>query len=510
MSAVCKAHIEMNEQITRQISECPNLPTLPAIAVEVLELAQQPDVDLAEIARLISRDPALTGKILRTVNSSFYGRGNNVGTISQALVILGLQAVKTLVLGFSLVSHLTKDKAEGFDYVAYWRRSIYAASAARTIAARTGILQQEEVFLAALLADIGMLVLDRVVGTEYGKVCQSVASHSDLPAAELAALGIHHGQAGGLMARQWKLPLFLVIPIASHTYTAEVEDPELQAIAELVALAGECAEVFVNPAGAAALNRVQERCKTLYGFSEADCHALLDEIGRSTREVAKLFEINLGSVDDFQDILKKANETLVEMTLRSQQQASALQQQNQRLRLAASIDGLTGLSNRRRFDEFIAEAFAAAQNDSEPLALILLDIDKFKLINDSYGHPAGDEVLKSVAATLISAARPTDLVARYGGEELALVLPGTTRNTAAAIAESIRHALAARRISCSTVEVAVTASFGVAVFDSMVPFKEPAQLLKAADLALYAAKKAGRNCVKVFAPKSIAASHQAA
>jgi len=96
----------MNEKLVERIKTCPTLPSLPAIAVKVLELAQSNDADIAEIARVISSDPALSSKILKTVNSSFYARPQNVSTVSHALVILGLQSVKTLVLGFSLVSNL--------------------------------------------------------------------------------------------------------------------------------------------------------------------------------------------------------------------------------------------------------------------------------------------------------------------------------------------------------------------------------------------------------------------
>src|ERR1700744_2940238 len=150
----------MNEALLQKIRTCPNLPSLPTIAVQVLQLAQKSDVDIAEIARIISKDPALSSKILRTVNYSLYGRSQHVSTISHALVILGLQSVKTLVLGFSLVTNLTKGKTKGFRHLSYWKRSIYGATAARTIAAKLGLVQQEEAFLAALLQDIGMLVLD--------------------------------------------------------------------------------------------------------------------------------------------------------------------------------------------------------------------------------------------------------------------------------------------------------------------------------------------------------------
>jgi len=121
----------MNDQLLARIRQCPSLPSLPTIALEVLELAQREGVDIAEIARIISKDPALSGKILRTVNSSFYARAQAVGTISHALVILGLQSVKTLVLGFSLVSirgvSASRQRCSG-----HWRLALAPCNATRT------------------------------------------------------------------------------------------------------------------------------------------------------------------------------------------------------------------------------------------------------------------------------------------------------------------------------------------------------------------------------------------
>src|SRR5947207_3903701 len=141
----------MNEQLVEKIKQCPTLPSLPSIAIQVLELAQKIEVDIPEIARIISKDAAMSSKILRTVNSSFYGRSQAIRTISHALVILGLQSVKTLVLGFSLVTGLSQSSSKGFKHINYWRRSIYAATAARTLATKLQIVQQEECFLVALL-----------------------------------------------------------------------------------------------------------------------------------------------------------------------------------------------------------------------------------------------------------------------------------------------------------------------------------------------------------------------
>jgi diguanylate cyclase (GGDEF)-like protein len=495
----------MNEQLVERVRQCPNLPSLPTIAMQVLELAQKPEVDIAEIARIICKDPALSSKILRTVNSSFYGRSQHVSTISHALVILGLQSVKTLVLGFSLVTNLTKNKSKGFKHLAYWKRSIFAATAARTIAAKIGLLQQEEAFLTALLMDIGMLVLDQVLGDLYGEINAMASTHEQLVAAERAALNVTHAEVGGILATQWKLPPLLNVPIACHHASATVDDPALRKLTELVELAGRCADVFVDEQAAESIAAVRQMCLQQHCMSEADVDALMDDIGKRTKEVASLFEINIGAAANYEAILKRANEALVEITLQSQQQATqlkvqtqSLEQQNQALKRQASTDGLTGLANRARFDAFMHEQFEAHRESGKSLALLLMDVDKFKRVNDTHGHPAGDKVLKALAALLGSAARAQDLAARFGGEELALVLPGTTRATAAAIAESIRRAIAARPVNVGPANLPITASIGVACLEAGSPFRDPSHLLKAADLAVYNAKRSGRNCVRVF------------
>jgi two-component system, cell cycle response regulator len=501
----------MNEQLINKVKQCPNLPSLPAIAMQVLDLAQKADVDIAEIARIISKDPALSSKILRTVNSSFYGRSQNVSTISHALVILGLQSVKTLVLGFSLVTNLAKNKSKGFKHILYWKRSIYAATASRIICAKINLVQQEEAFLATLLKDIGMMVLDIVLGEQYGDICSRAATHEDLVAIEQQELEMTHADVGGILADTWKLPPLLATPIRAHHNPDVVADPTLKKMAQLVSLSGRCADVFVDEQAAQAIASVRQTCKMLVQMSEADCDALLDEIGKRTKEVASLFEINIGSTAvEYEAILKKANEALVEITLQSQQQVGTLQQQNQKLQQQATTDALTGLANRARFDQFLAEHFTAATSQGKPLSILLMDVDKFKSVNDKHGHQAGDAVLKALGKLLRTAARAQDLAARYGGEEMSLVLPGTTRQTAAAIAETIRRAIAAKPINTGTTILPITASIGVATFEPGCPFTAPAHLLKAADLAVYNAKHSGRNCVKVFSLKPPAAVKPAA
>jgi diguanylate cyclase (GGDEF)-like protein len=488
----------MTDDLLAKIKGCTSLPTLPAIAMQVLELTQKEEVDLNEIARTITKDPALAGKILKTVNSSFYGRSHAVATVSHALVILGLQAVKTLVLGFSLVTSLSKDRNKGFDHMRYWRRSIYAATAARVIGVKVNCVQQEEAFLSTLLADVGVLVFNKVLGEAYDEVYQGCGSHSELHEREQSTLGSSHAEVGSYLAENWKLPPILAVPIRCHHAPETADDPQLIRISQIVGVAGRCADVFVDKAPAEALLEVRQQLQAAFDIAESEADAILAEIGTNTRETASLFEINLGSPTDFAQILKQANDALVDLTLKSQMRQTQLTEQNEILKVKASIDRLTGLSNRATLDDFLAEKFANAISQRGLLSLIMLDIDKFKSVNDTYGHQAGDAVLAVVGQLVREMARETDMAARYGGEELALILPGTSKSVAAGIAESIRRAIEARSVQSDSSTLRVTASFGVASFEPGSPFTQPTHLLKAADLAVYKAKHSGRNNVKVF------------
>lgn len=166
------------------------------------------------------------------------------------------------------------------------------------------------------------------------------------------------------------------------------------------------------------------------------------------------------------------------------------------LAMAAKRDTLTGLLNRRAFDE---EASALVRSDArEPTAVMMIDIDRFKMINDSYGHAAGDDVLRSVGRAILDSARGSDIVARYGGEEFALLLPGSTAQNANTVAARIHAALAQAETSCEGDKIDVTVSIGVCALAHLSD--RPLRVaLQQADAALYDAKRAGRNRT-VFSP----------
>jgi diguanylate cyclase (GGDEF)-like protein len=159
----------------------------------------------------------------------------------------------------------------------------------------------------------------------------------------------------------------------------------------------------------------------------------------------------------------------------------------------ALADGLTGLANRRQADETLSAELARTDRLGGPVGLILADLDDFKAVNDRHGHPTGDIVLREFAETLRETVREIDTAARWGGEEFAVILPGTDLEGAAHVAERIRIALAERTIvSVDGEPLHVTASFGAAASNASSTVQ---QLIEAADGALYRAKRAGKDRV---------------
>ncbi len=163
------------------------------------------------------------------------------------------------------------------------------------------------------------------------------------------------------------------------------------------------------------------------------------------------------------------------------------------LHFESRTDVLTGLVNRRAFDEELARRAAQSRRGNEPLGLLMIDIDRFKLVNDEYGHEAGDEVLRGVANLLTNFFREMDIVARYGGEEFTAILPDTNLDDARRAAERARAAVAASAVTFNDCPLTVTISVGVALVEG-----DADDALRRADEALYAAKRAGRNRAFVF------------
>jgi diguanylate cyclase (GGDEF)-like protein len=172
------------------------------------------------------------------------------------------------------------------------------------------------------------------------------------------------------------------------------------------------------------------------------------------------------------------------------------------LRVQATCDSLTGLHNRFAILDSLTRELTRAKRESIPLSVVMADIDHFKQINDNYGHPIGDLVLRTVAQSLRATIRPYDSVGRYGGEEFLVVVPGCSVDCAASQADRLRAAVAQMAIETPAGPIHPTMSFGVAVSTIERQLHE-VDLIRIADAALYRAKRAGRNCVELGNPSEL-------
>lgn len=621
------------------------LPSPKGVALAVMQLAQDERTTNAAIARTIKADPALSGRLVKAANTVQFGRRRAVASIPDAIVVLGLNTVRQLALGFSLVSDYRSGRCRGFDYEWFWAHSLIKALAMQTIATHVRIAVPEETFLVGLLSGIGRLALASVYPQEYSEVLADAECVGDrLIAAEKQRFATDHLQLTACLLTDWGLPAVLIDPTLHHempasapfeqgsrshglTYALHLsatladiclapEESRAQRLHELFDLGkrigldaekitdvadqtvrdwqewGRLLEVPAYPippfaelagqvqgaepeADAQPVVQKDAKLRVLVVDDDRSVLLLLDKllnnagyhvftatdgkqglhmamecrphlivadwlmpemdglqfcrtlrsttIGRGVylllltgvEEEARLLDAFDAGVDDY--IVKPVNPRVLLARLKAGERVVSLQTEvesdreeirrfaaelaltNRRLQEAALLDSLTGIPNRRYAMDRIHQEWSAAERSSRRLACMLIDVDNFKRINDTYGHDVGDIVLQRVADSLKQTARTQDVICRIGGEEFLVVCPDTDAAAAVQCAERLRTAANALRISVGNVSLQITISIGVAAMDSAM--RGPESMIKAADQAVYAAKQGGRNRTCVYRPR---------
>jgi diguanylate cyclase (GGDEF)-like protein len=622
------------------------LPSPKGVALAVMQLAQDERTTNAAMANTIKADPALSGRLVKAANTAQSGRRRPVASVPDAVVILGLNTVRQLALGFSLVSDYRSGRCSHFDYERFWSHSLVKALAMQAISFRVRLAVPEEAFLVGLLSGIGRLALAAVYPQEYGELLQDrdcagealiaaerrrfATDHNQLTAALMADWGLpavfiqpalHHeapaaapydeGSRGhrlthalvfstcladlclapeaaraarmpGLLAlgdrigldaervggiadqtaRDWQewgrlldVPTYPVRsfaalaeeaqspPLAGMPAAPQNEAPRLRVLLIdddrsvllfLDKLLGDAGyQVFTAMNGKEGLHAAMECRPHLivadWLMPEMDglqfCRALRStSIGRGVylvlltgiQEESRLLEAFEAGVDDY--VVKPVNPRILLARLRAGERVVGLQTEvesdreeirrfaaelamtNRQLQEAALLDSLTGIPNRRYAMDRIQQEWSGAERSSRRLACMLIDVDHFKRINDTYGHDIGDIVLQRVSDVLKQTARTQDVICRIGGEEFLVVCPDTDAAAAAQCAERLRQAANSLRISVGNVSLQITISIGVAAMDAGM--RSPESMIKAADQAVYAAKQAGRNRTCVYRPRT--------
>ena len=250
----------------------------------------------------------------------------------------------------------------------------------------------------------------------------------------------------------------------------------------------------------------------LLGWQRQRWDEIFDEITGRWKEYGNILSIQTSDVESFAQIQAEAQECIAELSLATQMEAKQVEEKLRAALKRANSDALTGLANRAAFDDRFEHEVQRAVRSGRPLALILMDVDRFKRFNDTHGHQAVDAVLQTVARALSGAVRAIDFAARYGGEEFAVIAPECEPAGAVKLGERLRQAVEAAEVTYEGQSLKVTASFGVVIYVKPDGSRCPADLIRAADRLLYRAKDAGRNCVKcaAFRPAEASAPSAAA
>ncbi len=495
----------MLENLRKRLKLSSSLPSPPAIAEQIIELAADPEVDAVQVAMVMSKDPALTAKILRIANSPLYARQRKSQNLRQALVVLGLGAATTLALSFSLLGAYQTAKTTRLDYNRYWRRAILAATTARAFADLKHLDAVEEIFLASLLQDIAVLAIDRALPDFYEDLAAH-ASHAQLIAHETQRLGVDHASVGCWLLRHWKLPESLCEMVEwSHSPTAADPETRIGLAARCLALGSEAAEMLLGDRACLKLTELSANAGAWLGIELASVGIAMEHIVAQLPEIERLYDASLTDRDACAAILEQAREMLLMRNLHAVHQLDALQRvtadfaaRTMELEELHRRDPLTGVFNRAHLDRVLEAEFAGALQGHWPLSVVFVALGGFKGINDTYGATSADAVLSATAGIILASVRDTDCVARVGGEEFIIILPGLDTAGATRLAELVLERLRASNHAVAGGTAIATASLGIATCRPGAPFANANQLLGAANRTAYAARQLGPNQLMVY------------
>jgi putative nucleotidyltransferase with HDIG domain len=269
------------------IDKVKGLPTLPGMIHKVLALVQDEDTSARTLGNLIAYDQAISSRLLKVANSAYYGFMRGIATVQHAIVILGFKEVKSLTLGITVFNTINKtNKESSITHEELWMHSIGCALAGQIICKKEPGVDAETIFTAALLHDIGKLVLDNYFTQEYGKVLEKVQLKGiSMVEAEEEVMGFTHADVGGFLCDRWKFPPMLVSPIRLHHQLEEVDAEHMQ-ITSVVHLADIlCKRAHIGNGGDNKIPPLHSLAKEHLKLEESDLDTIVEELKQEEEKV---------------------------------------------------------------------------------------------------------------------------------------------------------------------------------------------------------------------------------
>jgi len=518
--------------LQRFVDRAGSLYSLPAVAVEVLDLTAQPRVDARALKACVERDPALTSKLLRVVNSAMFGLTREVCDLNQALALLGVKPLKLLALGFSLPKGLFSG-IEARALERYWQSTLLKAVAARELCQVFWKGAGDEAFIVGLLQDIGILVLVQELGDSYLNFLHSVQHQgADLLSMERETLGFDHVQLSARLLDHWNLPTQIVEAVAAphdreqlaHREADESPLPQILHLATLIA------SVIVD----GQQHRMSDLLKTAdrYRALTVDqIDKLLDQMQERVVLMANVFAVRLELQESYREILARAHAQMAQVAVDALPDLVAPHERcagvAERQALSQAIDrfaqGLRPVARpaasvpqpgagRRRavggaagrvgggYDPGLVgrlrAAITACRARQHELSLVLLEINDQAQLLVVQGPAAWSHITAAVADGISALCdAPYDCV-QAGDTRFALVMPDCDRQQAVTIARTLVDHLPDWLLDQVRCSVPITTTAGVATLAAPTRSSQPEDLIDAADRCLFAAQSSGGRVVK--------------
>ena len=489
-------------------------PSFRGTAIEIIRLAGDPNCSFQNLVDIVKRDPTLSVKVLRLANSALLRLEDEVTTVSRAVNVIGVRALRNMAICFAACDAVPKNQLGDFDLAIFLEDSLRRAVAAELLARELGMSNADEAFTVGLLQDYGVLALAMQNPTRAGEwtaARRDCAEHRREH--ELAIFGQSHDQIALEVAKHSQLPAPLAFAMHYHHKVESAPTNRQSQLIQLCSWAENIADVFIvddrQPALELMFTRLRQECR----IDQKRAKEMLEQLPSLVEEYGQILGLHIPPQEGFDELLQETNRQLAEMNvsyqelmLELQKVVRAKQEVERELRLAnarlerlAGIDPLTEIANRRHFEKHLLRIVQESQRSGAPVTVLIADIDLFKKINDSYGHPFGDTAIRAVASSLEGNLRSQDLVARVGGEEFAVILPDTDQTTGSVIAERLRLCVQKRELHCGSTPVPLTISIGGSTADSISPARKAKPisewLFKMADDGLLDSKRRGRNRV---------------